>query len=426
MKKQPVSHTIWLYRFIWLILSPILALYFSLRIFKHKEDTKRIKERFGIASRHRPKGKLVWFHCASVGESLSVLPLIHQIIKKDSTISILVTSGTVTSASLLAKRLPEKTFHQYIPLDCYFFVRSFYKHWYPDVGVFIESEFWPELLTQSPKKMLLLNTRVSLRSYPRYKKFQWFFKPLVKRFNTAFTQQKQDADHLKSLGHTNVTVAGNLKFDADPLGADSKELEKLQKSLKRRKILVVASTHPGEEELAVNIHLKLKPQIPNLMTIIIPRHPHRGTEISNMMERMPVVAHRRGMGETPQTGGNNHTDIYIADTLGEMGLWYHLAHVTIIAGSLVPHGGHNPLEPLKLNKITLVGPHMFNFTDMMPTLEEKNLVEQGKSLNDIADIALSYLIDSKKRNKQEIHISKEMPKLGGAVEKSVNLVLKQL
>ena len=419
-----------LYRLLQFILAPLIFLLMAWRLARGQEEKATFDERLGHARQPRPSGPLLWVHGASVGESLSTLPVLRAIRRQQPALPLLLTSGTRTGRTTLATMaasLPDTApiIIQSSPVDVTAAVRRFYRHWQPTVSVFIESDFWPELLSQAPHPVLL-NGRISDRSWPRYRRHRWFFYPLIKRFKLALAQRDEDAKRLKALGAKHVQVAGNLKFDADPLPVDDAQLAKFQTLLAGRPVLVAASTHPGEEDQLAQLHLALKPQIPDLLTIIIPRHPHRGTQASNEIARHTRAVRRRGLGETPTLGGARHTDIYMADTLGELGLWYRLATVALVGGSLVKHGGQNPLEPLKLGVPTVSGPHMFNFKDMLPLLTERGLLTIAPDLTTLTREVQKLLTNGEALATARAHIAEVMPTLSGSSVYSATTILEQL
>jgi 3-deoxy-D-manno-octulosonic-acid transferase len=408
---------LFLYRALKFILAPLILLVIIWRTLRGREDRENFLERRGIASSPRPAGKLVWIHGASVGEVVSTLPVLRALRTQQPGLNLLLTTGTTNGRKMLLKNAPTlpgngATIVQYAPLDTISAAKLFVTHWHPDLSVFIESDFWPELLSRAPNPVLL-NGRISDRSWPRYQRWSWFFRPLLARFKLVLAQRQTDADRLQALGATNVHVSGNLKFDADPLVADPAQLEKFRSVLQGRPVLVAASTHPGEEELIAQLHLKLKPTIPELLTIIVPRHPHRGTQAVNDVMRFTKAVKRRGLGEMPVLGGARHTDIYLADTLGELGLWLRLATVAVIGGSLVPHGGHNPLEPLKLGIPTLTGPHMFNFQDMLPHLKAEGLITIAPDLPALTRALVILLTDTAAIKAQAKLIKEKMQGFSG-------------
>jgi 3-deoxy-D-manno-octulosonic-acid transferase len=407
-----------LYRLAQLFLLPLIVLFFAWRLYKGKEHPHRWPERWGLSSHPRPPGTLVWIHCASVGESVSVFPIVNQL-AADEKHHLLLTTGTRTAGRLVKKHLAdmiggERVIHQFVPLDLWPCVHKFMRHWQPDTSVFLESEFWPELLGQAPQP-LLINARVSDTSFVKYQKYHWLFKPVIARFCTVLAQREEDAHRLHTLGAPQVKTGGNLKYDAPALPVDEESLKELQKSVGKRPVLIAASTHPGEEESFAQLHHTLLEAVPNLLTILVPRHPHRGDEL----------AHQLGCPQRSR-GANlsEETSLYLADTLGELGLWYRLADLAIIGGTLQPVGGHNPLEPLKLGVITLTGPHMFNFKDMNALLTRKGLLHIAQDMEALTTLTHTYLTDINKAQKQRKKIARMIPTLRGATDLAITEINK--
>ncbi len=421
---------LFMYRLLKVLLFPVIFAILMWRGFRGREDRDNFAERRGYASQPRPTGPLLWIHGASVGEVVSTQPVLRTLRHRQPNLNLLLTSGTTTGRRMLTKiaaGLPGTgtTCVQYVPLDTQSATTRFLNHWKPSVSVFTESDFWPELLSKAPNPVLL-NGRISDRSWPKYKRYSWFFRPLISRFVLVLAQRAADAERIAALGAKQVIVAGNLKFDADPLPVDAGHLEKFIAALQERPVLVAGSTHPGEEALLAQMHMNLKPAIPNLLTIIVPRHPHRGTQAANDVARYTKAIKRRGLGEMPVLGGNRHTDIYIADSLGELGLWYRLASVAIIGGSLVKHGGHNPLEPLKLGVPTLTGPHMFNFKDMLHALVEAKLVTIEPDLATLTATVRKLLTTPAELDKAQNHIMTVMPSFAGPTQTTADKLLHML
>lgn len=410
----------WLYRILWLLLGPAVDIWFFSRLFKGKEDKKRWFERLGKPSQERPAGKLVWLHGASVGETLSLLPLIENLLMRDERLNILVTSGTVTSAGLMTRHLPEldatRVIHQYAPLDFWLSIKMFVDHWQPCTSVFVESDFWPEMVYQAPNPVVI-NARMSERSFKRYQALSFFFAPLFTRFKAALAQSEQDAKRLRSLGFNHVKVGGNLKFDARPLGCNESTLAKLEEQLRSRKVLVAASTHPGEEEAIAAIHKYLQNADNKLTTIIIPRHPHRGAALKKELAAYQPAL-RSEAGDFPPEHG-----LYIADTLGEMGLWYRLADVVFVGGSLIPHGGQNPLEPVRLGVPTFCGPHMQNFHAIMQTLQAKHAITQCASGEQLKARLTEILSDNNVLKAHQKNLEDALKTSGEATQVASNLIL---
>lgn len=435
---------IWLYRLLWIVLLPVMALWLVVRLIQGKEDRQRLKERLGWGRHPRPNGQLIWLHAASVGEAISILPLVKKLLATHDGLNILITTGTRTSADLLAARLPQmdedRLFHQYVPLDFFPCVTLFLRHWRPNVSAFVESEFWPDLLTQASQP-ILLNGRLSNRSFPRYKRYGFLFRPLIQRFAACLAQSEQDKERLEALGAQNVLAAGNLKFDAAPLQAHEREQRRMASALKGRKVLIYASTHKGEEQLFSELHAKLKKHDSSLLTIIVPRHPERGQEILKQLEKQGYKTPKRSAGHVAPTTENvvmlrsqglvpnEGCEIYVADTLGELGLWYSLAHTVVMGGSFVDLGkvsGHNPVEPLRLLAPTLVGPHMNNFSEMMDILQRHNILPQVTDIKALEKKLTTWLTDdiqTEKRRKDAIKAA--MTDLSGSADAAVE-ALKEL
>ncbi len=332
-----------------------------------KEDALRLPERKGYASLPRPDGALAWLHGASVGELISLLPIADHLTAKG--VPVLVTSGTVTSAEVASRRLPEGAFHQYLPLDLPAYVSRFLDHWKPDIGVFAESELWPNMIHAAQANgthLVIVNARMSERSFRRWQRFPGFITSMLSRFELALAQTEADADRLRILGAPRVQVIGNIKYDVAPPPADADKLAALAQVMKGRPVFVAASTHPGEEEQIAAAHVLAKASMPALLTVVIPRHPARGAEVAETIFKAGLSVSRRSEGTLPDT----HTDIYVADTIGELGLFYRLSKLAYLGGSLVTHGGQNPIEPAKLGNGILHGPHVHNFTEVFAALQE--------------------------------------------------------
>ncbi|HKK23543.1 MAG TPA: 3-deoxy-D-manno-octulosonic acid transferase, partial [Pseudohaliea sp.] len=342
--------------------------YLYRRVTRGKEEKGRLRERFGIASAPRPAGPLVWLHAASVGESLSLLPLLEALRQREPALNVLVTSGTVTSARLLQTRMPEGVIHQYNPIDRAAWVRRFLDHWRPDLALYVESELWPNLLGMTQARGIptgLLNARMSETSFRNWRRMPAFIQRLMAGFHFCLAQNPTQADRMAQLGARNPRPLGNLKCAAKPLVVDPDTLAELRRASADRPCWLAASTHDGEEATAAQVHDALRARHPGLLTVIAPRHPERATEIGALLDRRGLSWAQRSAGALPTAG----TQVYLADTLGEMGLLLRVAPMALIGGSLVPHGGHNPIEAAQLEAAILYGPHMSNFRDITRQLE---------------------------------------------------------
>jgi 3-deoxy-D-manno-octulosonic-acid transferase len=348
---------------------PLIHLYLARRRRAGREDAARMSERLGIASRARPAGRLVWIHAASVGESLSVLALVERIARERPHVTPLVTTGSVTSARLLERRLPVSAIHQYVPVDRAAWVARFLDHWRPDLVLWVESELWPNLLQGIARRgvpAVLVNARVSPRSFARWRRFKGAVQHLLATFDLCLAQSEANAASLRALGAGKVAAPGNLKFASDPLPADPAALARLETAASGRTVWLAASTHEGEEESIEAAHRVLAQRHQRLLTIIAPRHPARGHAIAAMLAARSHRVALRSAGELPSADDS----FYVADTLGELGLFYRLAPVAFVGGSLVPHGGQNLLEPARLGAAILHGPHVENFREIAQALDE--------------------------------------------------------
>lgn len=326
-----------------------------------KEHPERWPERLGIDPSTRPPGRLVWLHAASVGESLSILPLLDALHAARPDLRLLVTTGTVTSAALMAKRLPAGVLHRFAPVDLPDAVDRFLERWRPDLVLFVESELWPNLLfalKEQGIRSVLLNARMSDRSYGRWRRVRPLARRLLGTFDLVLAQSDADAARWRDLGVPEVGTPGNLKFASPPLPADPAALDQLRRAIGTRPAWLAASTHPGEEALVRDAHLAALARHPDLLTIIVPRHPERGAAIVAELAGLPVTRRAAGEGLPEQAG------IHIADTLGELGLFYRAVPLVFVGGSLVRHGGQNPLEPARLGRAILLGPHVWNFQEI--------------------------------------------------------------
>ncbi len=351
-----------LYRGLTTVGAPLISCYLNRRMAHGKEDPQRLAERRGQASRPRPAGQVVWLHAASVGESVSMLPVVERLLSRPET-TVLVTTGTVTSADVMGARLPEGAIHQYVPVDRLPWVRRFLDHWRPDLALWTESEFWPNLMIEAADRgvpLILLNGRVSDRSFARWRRQPGFIRHLLSGFVLCLGQTPTDAERLQCLGAKRVACRGNLKFAATPLPVDQAELESLSRCLGQRPRWLAASTHAGEEAAAGRVHQAFADRHPGLLTIIVPRHANRGEAVAAELTAGGLAVARRSAGQVVEAG----TEVLLADTMGELGLFYRLAPIVFMGKSLVGQGGQNPLEPARLGASVLYGRHMENFADM--------------------------------------------------------------
>lgn len=355
---------------------PFLHALLWVRMRKGKEDIARISERTGHATRLRPEGKLAWVHAASVGEAQSALIFIEKLLADFPQIHILVTSGTKTSAEMLTDKLPPRAFHQYIPVDHPLWTERFLRHWHPDTAFWMESELWPNILHGVKKRSIpaaLINARLSPRSASRWRLAAPFAQKILSSFDVILCQTAKDAHFFNMLGHQDTHISDNLKYSAQPLPCDEDELQRIKEKIGNRQLWLYASSHDGEEALAAQVHGKLQNTLEKPITIIVPRHPQRGEEIQTTLNReFPNLrVTRRTSNAAKNALPDDQTDIYIADTLGELGLFYRLAPICIVGRCFSNDGGggHNPLEPALLGCGVLYGPNVQNLQEIYDEME---------------------------------------------------------
>jgi 3-deoxy-D-manno-octulosonic-acid transferase len=382
-----------------------------------KEDGERLGERKGEASQPRPPGVLAWLHGASVGELISLLPIAEHLRARG--IGVLVTSGTVTSAEVARRRLPEGAIHQYIPLDLPAYVARFLAHWQPDIGVFAESELWPNLIHQAQARgthLVIVNARMSERSHRRWKRFPAFITSMLSRFELALAQTEADAGRLRELGAPRVHAIGNLKYDVMPPPADPGRLAALKAAVAGRPLLVAASTHAGEEEAVAEAHKIAAARVPHLLTIIAPRHPQRGEEAAAACFRAGVTVCRRSEGALPDA----HTGIYVADTIGELGLFYRLGRIAFLGGSFISHGGQNPIEPAKLGNAILHGPHVHNFTEVYAALAGAHGAFQVRDAAALGEAVARLLVETSHLDTMAANAARKVDEMSGAIQRTID------
>lgn len=408
--------TLRVYRKLSFAVVPLAPALIKRRLKLGKEDPARVGERRGMSDDVRPHGPLVWIHGASVGEVLAAAALIEKL--RALNLRILLTSGTVTSAAIVAKRFPPDVIHQYVPYDAPRYVARFLDHWRPSLALFIESDLWPNLILASAARrlpMVLINGRMSQRSFPRWRRVSNTISALLGRFDVCLAQSQLDADRFSALGSRNVVTTGNLKLDVPAPPADPAKLERLMAMTRGRPIVVAASTHPGEEEILAETHKTLAGFFPGLLTVIVPRHADRGEAVARTIEALGLHASLRSREQLPTAA----TDIYVADTMGELGLFYRLAPIVFMGGSLIEHGGQNPIEAVKLGAAIVHGPHVFNFTDVYEALDAAGGARRADSQEALVKQLGQLLADPKAREASLAASERVVEQLGGALERTL-------
>jgi len=344
-------------------LTPAIHVWLKRRVARGKEDASRLGERFGHASQPRPAGTLIWLHAASVGETQSVLTLVRAILAMDENLYIMLTTGTVTSAALVARSQVPRLIHQFVPVDTPPAVSRFLNHWKPDLALWVESEFWPQLMWQTHERaipMVLLNARFSHRSAQGWKRFPETIQSLLACFTAIYAGTRDDAARLSALGAQHVYTVGNLKYDAEPLPVDHFLTNDLVRGTRGRHVWVAASTHANEEQQIGEVHRALATEFPDVFTILIPRHAARGDAIAEDLRTRGLAVAQRSKNDEISAD----TGIYLADTMGELGSFFRLSPIVFLGGSLIRHGGHNPLEPARMHCAIITGPHIHNFASI--------------------------------------------------------------
>ncbi|MBR1126297.1 3-deoxy-D-manno-octulosonic acid transferase [Bradyrhizobium lablabi] len=408
--------TLRVYRKLSSAMVPLAPALIARRLKQGKEDPERVGERRGLSPDTRPHGPLVWIHGASVGEVLAAAALIERL--RALNLRILLTSGTVTSAAIVAKRFPPDIIHQYVPYDSPRYVARFLDHWRPSLALFIESDLWPNLILSSAARrlpMVLINGRMSPRSFPRWRRVSNTISALLEKFEVCLAQSETDADRFAALGSRNVVVTGNLKLDVPAPPADQAKLEKLMAVTRGRPAIVAASTHPGEEQMLVEAHKTLARYFPGLLTVIVPRHPDRGDAVAGVVAAAGRHSAQRSREELPTAT----SDIYVADTMGELGLFYRFSPIVFVGGSLVPHGGQNPIEAVKLGASVVHGPHVFNFSDVYEALDKAGGARLAATPEALVKQLGQLLADSRTREACLTAAEHVVGELGGALDRTM-------
>ena len=374
-----------------LILSPIIIF---IRLLKKKEHPKRFKEKFGFYTKKKFKGKLIWFHGASVGEILSIIPLIESLEKNKEINQILITTNTLSSSKILSNLKLKKTIHQFFPIDTNYHTQKFLKYWKPSVAVFIDSEIWPNMITnikKTPISLILMNARITDKSFKRWKLFKSYAKEIFFNFDICLSSSHKSKKYLKSLGAKNIKHVGNLKFTQS-----EKNITFLNNDLKKfflsKRIWCASSTHNTEEFICANVHKKLKIKYKNLLTIIIPRHIHRTEEIVNEMKKLNLNIHLHNS----KNKIDKDTDIYLVNSFGQTKSFFKVCKTVFLGGSMIKHGGQNPLEAARFGCKILHGPNVWNFDEIYDLLRKNKVSRKIINSNQ-----LSLNVDKMLNNKNK-------------------------
>ena len=411
--------------FIYQILITILVIFSPLiigfRILKGKEDKKRFKEKFCFTSKKSVGGNLIWFHGSSVGELISIFPLVYELEKNQSIKQILITSSTLSSAKIFKRFKFKKTVHQFFPIDYILYSYKFLNYWKPTIAIFVESEIWPSIFKVLNKKntpLLLLNARVTKRTFNKWNYIKNFSNSVFKNISKAYPQNSETLNYLKKLNVSKIKVMGNLKFINNEQNKLIKLDTALLKNLKNKKIWCASSTHPGEEIICSKVHLNLKKKYKNLLTIIIPRHVDRVNKIFKEITdlKLNVVLHSSNSKKL------KNVDIYLVDTYGETKKFYDCSDVVFMGKSLVGKGGQNPLEPARHGAAVLHGPNIGNFSDIYTLLNKLKITYKVNGVTSLTNL-VSKLIIKPNNKKNYLKIEKIGKKILNETKDEINILL---
>ena len=388
--------TLYLYRLLTFLLAIPFRMAMHWRAWRGKEDPQRLRERLGFSEIPRPPDVLIWFHASSLGESIALLPLIERFCK-DTTAIVLLTTGTLTSARIMANRLPNGAIHQFAPWDRSTWIGRFLDHWRPDLAVRMESELWPNTLTDLNKRHIpvaIINARLSSKSIRRWARIPDMARSIFGGLDLVIAQTNDFAEAFQHFGTKHIKVVPNLKLAAAPLPVDPSLLIRLKRELNDRPVWLAASTHLGEEQIAIDVHKVVARDVPDLVTIIVPRHPERGDKIVESIRMAGLNVAQCSLDDPiDQT-----TEIYVGDTLGELGLFYSLSPIVFIGKSLAGSGGQNPIEPAHFGCAILFGIHMENFQDLAETMLRNGMAEQVSDGHTLAHSVKMLISDDVRRN----------------------------
>ena len=413
---EPLPFLLRLYRLASAAATPLAPTLLAHRLKHGREHPARMEERYGETQIARPEGPLVWVHGASVGELVAVIPLIERIHRKE--FAVLCTSGTVSSAQVAEQRLPPDVIHQFVPIDAPRFVERFFDHWRPDLALFVESDLWPNLIITAKERgipLILVNGRVSERSFNRWRFVPSTIGALLRSFDLCLAQSAGHAARYRDLGAPRISTTGNLKLDVPEPPADAAELAALRGAIGDRPTIAAASTHAGEETALIEAHRRLRNTFPHLLTIIAPRHPDRGPGIVEIANAAGLSTTLRSRGALPDLSD----DIYVVDTMGELGLVYRVAPIVFVGGSLASHGGQNPIEPIKLGAAILHGPHVWNFREIYDALDAAHGADVVADVGKLAVRLGALLKDPGQRADLVTAARATVKSLGGALERTL-------
>ena len=394
----------------------------KIRIYRKKEDENRYTEKLCIIEKKRTAGKLVWFHAASVGELMSIIPILEKFEKIKEIKTILITTNTTSSSRIFEKKIKsKKIIHQFFPFDKDIFTKKFLSHWLPDLVIFVESEIWPNFIFNIKNKkipLILLNARITTKTYLRWKKIPSFAKLVFGSFDMCLSQNKETEKYLKSFGVIKIKNLGNLKFSKSKFTSSNKLDKNILKMFQYKKIWCASSTHDGEEIFCSKTHIELKKKLKNIILVIIPRHIYRCDEIVEELYKMNLKVHIHGS----QSKFNLDTDIYLVNTFGETQKFFNISKSVFLGGSIINHGGQNPIEPTRMGCSIYHGPHISNFKEVYSYLNSHHI---SKKINNISNLKKFLLKDLSMKNNRSQKIKKRINTMGQSILKNIDLEIKK-
>ncbi len=402
------------------LFSPIIIL---IRLLKKKEDLIRFKEKFGFYTKKKIVGKLIWFHGASVGEILSIIPLVEKLEKNSDIKQILVTSNTLSSSRILSNLKLKKTIHQFFPIDTKHHSNKFLNYWKPSVAIFIDSEIWPNMIDNIKKKsvtLILINARITEKSFKRWKIFDSTAKDIFQKFDVCLSSNLKSQKFLKYLGAKRIKYIGNLKFTQTENNRANLN-KKIMNFFSTKKIWCASSTHNKEEKICAAVHKKLKIKYKNLLTIIIPRHIHRTEEIIDDIKKLGLKVHMHNSKKKI----DSKTDIYLVNSFGQTKSFFKICKTVFLGGSIIKHGGQNPLEAARYGCAILHGPHVWNFDEIYTLLKKYNMSNQILNSNQLA-LKVNKAFNSKNNSKNlELKIKRLGNKILSSTLNEINFYIKK-
>lgn len=411
-----------LYRLLTNIVGFFFPIILKIRIYKQKEDENRYIEKLSIIEKKRTMGKLVWFHAASVGELMSIVPILEKFEKIKEIRTILITTNTTSSSRIFEKKIKsKKIIHQFFPFDKDIYTKKFLSHWLPNLVIFVESEIWPNFIFNIKNKkipLILLNARITNKTYLRWKRIPSFAKLVFSSFDMCLSQNKETEKYLNNLGAKKIKNLGNLKFSKSNFISLNKLKKNILKIFQYKKIWCASSTHDGEEIFCSKTHIELKKKLKNIILVIIPRHIYRCEEIVKELNKMKLKVHIHGS----QSKFNLDTDIYLVNTFGETQKFYNISKSVFLGGSIINHGGQNPIEPSRLGCSIYHGPHINNFKEVYSYLNSYNI---SKKVNNIRNLKKFLLKDLSMKSNRSQKLKKKINTMGQSILRNIDLEIKK-